>query len=407
MTEYFRAAVYSLWSHKLRSSLTILGIFIGVWAIVSMQSVVEGFDRSMRNMMSEFGTESFFIQKYPAIMMGNKWRKYHRRKDFTYQDAYYLEATGQYIRSVSAYIANRAQTIKYQDNKTSPNVGVMGATAGFFSTNATTIAVGRVFNQNDEDRRSNVVVLGADVYDALFPFEDPIGKNVHLGNNKFTVIGVLNPLPGFSFESPDNMVVIPVTTYQKIFNWSSDSMQLMLRAVSVDVLEEAMDEAIALMRIRRKVAAGEPNDFEIFTSDSIMDTMQNMTGYIQLATLGIAGISLVVAGIGIMNIMLVSVMERTREIGTRKAVGAKRSAILWQFLIEAVILSQFGALFGLLLAFVTAQVYTRFVPNLSADIPVWAVIAAFGYCSVIGIVFGLFPAGKAARLNPIDALRYE
>ncbi|NQU66525.1 MAG: ABC transporter permease [Candidatus Marinimicrobia bacterium] len=407
MIEYFRSAIYSLISNKLRSALTILGIFIGVWAIVSMQSVVEGFDRSMRNMMAEFGTESFFIQKFPAIVMGHNWRKYNRRKDFTYQDAYYLEETGLYIQSVSAYMSTGAQTIKYKDKKTGPVVGVLGATAGFFSTNATTIADGRVFNKNDEDRNSNVVVLGMDIYDELFPFEDPLGKEVRIGNTKFTVVGVLNPLPGFSFESPDNMVIIPITTYQKTFSWSSGSMQLMLRAVSTEVLDEAMDEAIALMRIRRKVEPGQPNDFEIFTGDSIIDTMQNMTIYIQFATMGIAGISLVVAGIGIMNIMLVSVIERTREIGTRKAVGAKSSAILWQFLIEAIILSQIGAIFGLILAYITSLVYTQLVPGLTANIPLWAVISAFGYCSLIGIVFGLFPARKAARLNPIDALRYE
>ncbi len=407
MIEYFRSAIYSLISNKLRSTLTILGIFIGVWAIVSMQSVVEGFDRSMRNMMAEFGTESFFIQKFPAIVMGHNWRKYHRRKDFTYQDAYFLEEAGLYIQSVSAYMSTGAQTIKYKDKKTGPDVGVLGATAGFFSTNATTIADGRVFNKNDEDRNSNVVVLGMDIYDELFPFEDPLGKEVRIGNTKFTVVGVLNPLPGFSFESPDNMVIIPITTYQKTFTWSSESMQLMLRAVSTEVLDEAMDEAIALMRIRRKVEPGQPNDFEIFTGDSIIDTMQSMTIYIQFATMGIAGISLVVAGIGIMNIMLVSVIERTREIGTRKAVGAKSSAILWQFLIEAIILSQIGAIFGLILAYITSLVYTQLVPGLTANIPLWAVISAFGYCSLIGIVFGLFPARKAARLNPIDALRYE
>ncbi len=407
MTDYFRSAIQSLVSQKLRSGLTILGIFIGVWAIVSMQSVVEGFDNSIKNIMAEFGTETFFMQKFPAMMLGHDWRKYRMREDFTYKDAYYLEETAQYLQSASAYISNRVQTIKYRDRKTDPNVSVVGATSGFFTTNATTLAAGRAFSSSEVNRSNNVAVIGMDIYNELFPFEDPIGRQIRVGNTKLTVIGVLDPLPGMSFESPDNLIVIPVTLYQRIYQWSSDSMQLMLRAISAEYLDEAMDEAIALMRIKRKVPPGKPNDFEIFTGDSIIDTMQNMTLYIKLATLGIAGISLVVAGIGIMNIMLVSVMERTREIGTRKAVGAKRSDIMWQFLIEAVILSEVGALFGLLLAFITAGLFTRFVPAMSATVPGWAVVWALIYCSAIGIIFGIFPARKASRLDPIDALRYE
>lgn len=399
----------SLLSNKLRSSLTILGIIIGVWAIVSMQSIVAGFENSMRSAMAEFGTETFFMRKFPAIMMGDhgEWRKYMRRKDFTHDDAIFLEENATYLRSAAASIYNRAQLIKYRDRKSSPSVVVVGSTAGYFTTNATTLNEGRFFTEDDVHHLRKVVVLGQDVADALFPMEAALDKDVIIDGNEFTVIGVLNPLPGLSFESPDNTVIIPITGFQKIFNWSSDSMDLMLRAMSSDVLEEAMDEVISLMRVRRKVPAGQPNDFEMFTGDSIISTVNDFTIYIRVSALGIAGISLIVAGIGIMNIMLVAVMERTREIGTRKAIGAKNSDILWQFLIESVILSEFGAVIGLGFGYLTAWLITSNMPGMVATVPLWAIVSAFIYCSLIGISFGSFPARKASKLDPIDALRYE
>ncbi|NOZ08996.1 MAG: FtsX-like permease family protein [FCB group bacterium] len=408
MLEYIRSALSSLVSNKLRSSLTILGVIIGVWAIVSMQSIVAGFDRSMRETMAEFGTETFFIQKFPAIIMGNgTWRKYMRRKDLTYEDAIYLEENANFLRSAAASITNRAQTLKYRNHKTSPGVAVIGATAGYFVANATSLYEGRFFTKDDVHHQRNVIILGMDVADELFPVESPIGNTVSIRGIKFTVTGVLNLMPGFGSESPDNIVIIPITVYQKIFEWSSDALGLQLRALSSDVLEEALDEATSLMRIRRKVPAGKPNDFEIFTGDSIADTVKDLTAYVRIAALGIAGISLIVAGIGIMNIMLVAVLERTREIGTRKAIGARNSDILWQFLLESVILSEFGAFIGLGFGYLTAWAITSKIPQMTATVPYWSIISAVIYCSVIGISFGSFPARKASRLDPIDALRYE
>ncbi len=398
----------SLLSNKLRSSLTILGVIIGVWAIVSMQSIVAGFDRSMQQTMAEFGTETFFIQKFPAIMMGNgTWRKYMRRQDLTYQDAIFLGNKTHFLRSAAASISNRAQTVKYNAKKTSPSVAVTGATAGYFTANAASLYDGRFFTKDDVTHQRNVTILGKDIVDELFPVESPVGAVISISGVKFTVIGTLNAMPGFGNDTPDNIAIIPITTYQKMFEWSSDALGLQLRAMSSNVLEEAIDESISLMRIRRKVPAGKANDFEVFTGDSIVDTMKDLTSYIRVAALGIAGISLIVAGIGIMNIMLVAVLERTREIGTRKALGARNSDILWQFLFESVILSEFGAFIGLGFGYLTAWTITSKIPQMSATVPYWSIVSAIVYCSIIGISFGSFPARKASRLDPIDALRYE
>ena len=410
MLEFFRIALRSVLANKLRSSLTLLGVVIGVWAITSMQGVVEGFDRAIAKELSALGSETFAVQKFPPVMMmEHDWMKYARRKDFAYQDAVYLQNAAVNIRVVTATIQQWGETIKYKDKKTAPSVQVTGTMPGYLASQSAELAEGRFLTDNDVTHTRQVAVLGRDVVGELFPYEDPLNKRILVKGQAFTVIGVLGQTPSIFGFSADNVAIIPITAYRKVFTTSIRQMSatgLFLRAWDLESVEEAIDEVVVLLRVRRKVPLGEENDFEVVTAESAMNTLADFTLYIRIAAIGIAGISLLVAGIGIMNIMLVSVMERTKEIGTRKAVGARRRDILIQFLIEAVILSEFGALMGITLGIVTTLGVSPLL-EMEARVPAWAAIAALGYCSAIGIFFGLYPANKASKLDPIEALRYE
>jgi len=409
MLEFFQIALRSILANKLRSSLTLLGVVIGVWAITSMQGVVEGFDRAIEKELSALGTESFIIQKFPPVMVGHNWRRYARRKDFTYDDAVYLGQRSVNLRAATAVVGTGGQTIKYKDKKTSPSVRVTGTMSGYLATQSAELADGRFLTDDDVEHTRQVAILGRDVVTELFTYEDPLNKRVLVNGQAFTIIGVLGQTPSTFGQSADNVVIIPFTAYQKVFTTSRRQMRntaLILRAWDAEGVGEAVDEVVALLRVRRKVPLDQENDFEVMTAESAMNTVLDFTLYIRIAAIGIAGISLLVAGIGIMNIMLVSVMERTREIGTRKAVGARRRDILIQFLIEAVILSEFGALMGILLGVITSVGVSPLL-EMEARVPAWAALAALGYCSAIGIFFGLYPANKASKLDPIEALRYE
>ena len=409
MLEFIQISLRAIMGNKLRSSLTLLGVVIGVWAITSMQGVVKGYDNAMEEQLSVLGSESFVIQKFPAVMVGHRWWRYARRKDFSYKDALFLQTTSPSVRVATAVIERRIQTIKHKDKKTAPTVRVIGTMSEYLATESVDLAAGRFITDDDVTHSRQVAVLGRDVAAELFPYRDPVDQRILVGNQGFAVAGVLDQASATFGESPDAIVIIPITAYRKVFTSSRRGMSttsLIVRAWDAQSVDQAVDEVVALLRVKRKVPLGEENDFELITAESLMGTMLNFTGYIRMAATGIAGISLLVAGIGIMNIMLVSVMERTREIGTRKAVGARRRDILVQFLIEAVLLSELGAIVGIVLGVLTAAGLSP-VLNMSARVPVWAMLAALGYCSAIGIFFGLFPANKASKLDPIEALRYE
>ncbi|UCD37124.1 MAG: ABC transporter permease [Fidelibacterota bacterium] len=409
MLEFFRISLRAILDHKLRSALTLLGVVIGVWAITSMQSIVAGFDRAMEEELSFLGSETFVVQKFPPIVVGHNWHKYARRKNLTYEDAVYLQAAAANVQAVTAVIERHGRTVKYRDKKTAPNVRVVGTMAEYILTQSQDLASGRFLIDEDVRHTRQVAIIGRDVASELFPYEDPLDRRILIRGQAFLIIGVMNQAASTFGESPDNVVIMPITAYEKVFSTGRRHMSgtgLFIRARDTYSVDQAIDEVVALLRVRRKVPLGEENDFEVVTAESIMSTMLDFTKYIRIAAIGIAGISLLVAGIGIMNIMLVSVMERTREIGTRKAVGARRRDILLQFLIEAVILSEIGAVMGILVGALTALALSP-VLNMEARIPAWAVVAALAYCSAIGIFFGLYPANKASKLDPIEALRYE
>jgi putative ABC transport system permease protein len=397
-------AVDAMRANKMRSILTSLGIIIGVMTIIAMMTIIQGLQNYMVAQLSVLGSNTFQVQKDPAIQFHDLDEETRNRKKLTLEQAYAIKKAPA-VKAVGPETWIWGQVIRYKEEKTNPDVILAGATPEFQVANGYFVDEGRFLTQEDVDLRRQVIVLGQDIVDFLFPHTNPIEKDVRIGANKFKVIGTLEEV-GTSFgQSQDNYVVIPITTFEKIYG-DKRSLNITVQAKSVELMDTAIEQTTGILRAVRKVSPGKPNDFEIFTSQSLIDTFNDLSRGVKIASIGIALISLLVGGIGIMNIMLVSVTERTREIGIRKSVGAKQMDILWQFIIEAIILSNIGGFLGSIAGMAIGALVGAFTP-LPAAIPVWAVFLGIGFCSLVGLFFGIYPAAKAARLDPIEALRYE
>ncbi|MBN2279061.1 MAG: ABC transporter permease [Candidatus Marinimicrobia bacterium] len=404
--EGFKLAWQTVKANKLRSFLTALGIIIGVMAVIGMMSIITALDVYMKKALSEISGNVFWVQKNPAVQMGRLDKKYRNRRDITFDEFERLETVAtRYVEKVSPEVWNWGIPIKYQDESTTPNVGILGGDENWAIVNSRFVDEGRFITENDLHHSRQVVVLGKDIQEKLFPFTYPIGEFVKIGNKRFQVIGILEEKGEVFGESQDNRVVIPYTTFVKMYGHFR-SVSIGIRAKNEKVIIQAMDEVEAKLRSIRKVAPGDETDFELITQDSIMDTLKNLTGFVFIAAVIICGISLLVGGIGIMNIMLVAVTERTREIGIRKAVGAKKFHILQQFLIEAVGICLFGGAIGVILG-VLIGLLIAVALKLAPTIPVWSIFLGLGFSVAVGLVFGVYPAMKAAKLDPIEALRYE
>ncbi|MFH2027210.1 MAG: FtsX-like permease family protein, partial [bacterium] len=308
------------------------------------------------------------------------------------------------IKAVSAEIAIWGKQIKYQDNATNPNTLLYGGDEYWADVNGRYISEGRFFTKEEIYRKEYVALLGDDITEKLFPFTYPVGEYIKIDGIRFKVIGLIEAQGELLGNSRDNMVVIPFETFTKSYG-EMRSINIAVKTLP-NQMSQGMDEVTGILRIARKVPSGTPNDFELITQDSIMDTLKNLTGFVFIAAVVICGISLLVGGIGIMNIMLVSVTERTREIGIRKAVGAKKRHILNQFLTEAIGICLFGGLIGVILG-ITIGVLIAAALKLPPTIPMWSVFLGLGFSLMIGLIFGVYPAMKAARLDPIEALRWE
>ncbi|MBN2356565.1 ABC transporter permease [candidate division KSB1 bacterium] len=399
-------ALNAIRTNKLRSILTLLGIIIGVMTIIAMQSLITGLRRSINEQVSQLGSNVFQVQKFPAISIGHEERaKYRNRKDITYDEAMAVRERVATAKAVGTEVWTWGYDVRYRDKKTSPNISIVGVTPEFLDNNGLDIAQGRFITQEDVDFNPAIAVIGVDIVDKLFPFEDPIQKEIKIKGHRFTIVGIFEKKGSIFGQSQDNKVAIPFFRFLSLFG-KERSVNITVQAATAALVDDAMEQTIGVLRAVRKVPPGLENDFEIFTNDTITGFFDNITKYVRIVAIVIASISLLVAGVGIMNIMLVSVTERTREIGIRKSVGAKRSDILWQFLIEAIVLSEVGGVIGIILGLAIGKLVEAATP-IPAAVPLWTVFLGLIFCSVVGLIFGVYPATKAARLDPIVALRYE
>jgi putative ABC transport system permease protein len=404
-------AVDTLRANKLRSSLTILGVSIGVITIIFMVSIIQGLNRAFAEQIEALGSNTIFITKYdpgfgrPPEMRSMEERQ---RKELTIEDADAIRRESSSVASVSPLHRNIASTIRYADRQTDTPV-LIGVTPYYEFTHSSYVGRGRFIGDIDMQERSNVAVLAKDVVNALFPNEEPLGKEIKINGTPFLVIGVMEPMGNFFGQSRDNSLYIPISTFDKYYpdyTVPGTLFAIVVRPKSRAFVKSSVEEITDILRRRRRVPRGDPNNFGISTQDSLLDIYNQLTGATALVLTAISFVALMIGGIGVMNIMLVSVTERTKEIGIRKAVGATRFNILSQFLIEAVALTAIGGLAGLAVGEGFSLLMNKYSP-LPAFVPLWAIAVGIGISAAVGIIFGLWPAWKAARLDPIEALRYE
>lgn len=403
------SALTSIRSNKLRASLTLLGIIIGVFSIIGVMTLLDALQKGIDSGLSQLGTNTFQVQKFPAMFVGGpgRFRKYEKRKDISLDQAFRLKELATMPKFVGLEDWTGGKVVKYDKYQTNPNIQLGGVTEVFLQANAYTLGEGRFFTEQDIQTDKKIAVIGMEVVNKIFPNTNPLEKEITIEGNSFIVVGILEAKGESLGQSMDNLVLIPIRTMDKIYGSRSHrSINITITSWTKEQYDETVEYIIGLMRQVRKVPPGEENDFEIFSNESLIKEASNFTKYFKYGAGVISFISLIAAGIGIMNIMLVTVTERTREIGIRMAIGAKRNNILIQFLFEAIILCELGGLAGIALGIGAGNLLGA-VLNTPVTIPYDWVILGLLICSGIGILFGTYPAYKAAKLNPIDALRYE
>jgi len=406
--ESFRMAIESIRQNKLRSILTLLGISIGVFSVIGVMTAIRTLESSVSSQLDILGTNTFTINKSPAIQVhgpgGNK--KIRKRKNITYAHYEEMKRRSTLPLRVSVFDETGERNIRYKDKTLKKSAQIYGADEWALRSLNTYLADGRNFTTDDIRYARNVTILGPDVVDILFPFEDPIGKVVKIKGIDYTVIGVTERKGQAFGRSQDYFLNIPISLYVQRFKSKWTSLGITFEAQSAEMYDKTMDEAIGLMRLVRKVPVGEENDFEVISNEELMNTFAGFTGGIKLFAGSVSVIALLVAGIGIMNIMLVSVTERIKEIGIRKAIGATKRDILSQFLMEAIFLSQFGGVVGVILGIAGGNLVAVLL-KVPAVIPMDWAFYGMAVCSFIGIGFGIYPAYRAANLDPIESLRFE
>jgi putative ABC transport system permease protein len=405
LIEAFRLALQSLWANKLRSILTLIGVVMGVASVIMVITLVNGANRYVSTKLSGYGADVFTVTKMSSVIFTpEEYFKYQKRKILRIEDYNAVRDACTECSEVGAFLNKSTNVVA--NGKSSNNTGVRGYTWTMLSLNNIDIAIGRGFTPADEDHATKNVIVGYDIVDNLLPEGDPIGKEIRVDGIPYTIIGVGDRQGKTLGQSQDNWVAIPITTYQQIYGYN-DSVDIYARANgNAEVMERAKDEVRVLMRTRRHNAPGTPDDFEIETNDTFLDIWKQISSLFASVVLGLASIALVVGGVVIMNIMLVSVTERTREIGVRKALGAKQRDVLLQFLIESASLALVGGAFGVMGGVLVGKLIT-IVVGFPTAVPLWAIFLGLFLATAVGIFFGVYPASKAAKLDPVAALRAE
>ncbi|HVP14738.1 MAG TPA: ABC transporter permease [Terriglobales bacterium] len=416
--ESFRMSLQALAANRMRSLLALLGIVIGVATVIGMVALVNGFQRSVEQSIRSMGTNTIYIHRIrPSVSFGDNDipDSLRQRKAFSVEDGKAIVAGAPAVRAVATMMFDYVGLRLGYRGKLTRGTNVQGTDENYLVVHGFEIARGRDLNPQDVARRSNVVVLGPSATEKLFGNRNPLGQTVRVGSIPFTVIGEYAPKGKMLGQDLDNSACMPYTTMTKYFAppptappWVPRRGEVFLHAVAVspDRNEEAQQQIIDIMRVRRHLPSNKPNNFAVFTDESIVALVNSITGGIVLVMVLISGVSLLVGGIGVMNIMLVAVTERTHEIGIRKAVGARSSAILAQFLIEAILLTAAGGALGVAIGWAIAAVVKAATP-LSTYVSPWSVIVGLVFSAAVGLFFGAYPAMRAARLDPVESLRYE
>jgi len=403
----------TLLTNRLRSALTLVGITAGVASIIAVMTAISVVQATMEREMSVLGAQVFQVQKWPAggFHSDEERRKAMKRPPVTLEQAQAIREQVSSVDLVGSEIWDFGFKAEYKGESTNPNISIVGGTPEYAPNNTHPVGIGRNLSPTDVRNHRRVAVIGYAIGRKLFPFTDPMGRDIRLDGRKYEVVGVFDEKKSAFGGNFDNYVLIPVSTFVDIYGMVNRdgldrSVNITVRARRPELIDEAMEQTRRVMRQERHLRPNEEDNFDFFSSQSLITQFNRMSIGIKIAAFIIGTIALVVAGIGIMNIMLVAVTERTREIGIRKALGAKRRNILTQFLLEAVVLCNIGGIFGVAAGFGMGNIFTFFT-SFEARVPAeWAVIGLV-FCTAVGIAFGLLPAIRASRLNPIEALRYE
>ena len=403
--EAFKLALQSLWANKLRTVLTLIGVVMGVASVIMVITLVNGANTYVGTKLSGYGADVFTVDRMSSVIFdADDYFRYQKRKILRIEDYQAVRDQCTMCTEVGALLSKTTNVV--YNGHSSNNTEVRGYTWTMPELNNIDIAIGRSFTPTEEDKGTHNAIVGYDIIDNLMPEGDPIGKELRVDGIPYTIVGVGDRQGKTLGQSQDNWIAVPITTYQQTYGYN-DSLTIYSRAAgNPEVMERAQDEVRAIMRSRRHDAVGQADDFEISTNDTFLDIFKQITALFAYVVVGIASISLVVGGIVIMNIMLVSVTERTREIGVRKALGARQRDVLLQFLIESATMALTGGAIGILCGVIVAKLITLII-GFPTNVQLWSVLVALFVSAATGIFFGVYPASKAAKLDPVVALRAE